>query len=76
MDDPELGMRAHWFKNTSFEVNLRGKGLIDRETRSWNVASLEEIFVPHDVELIKANQPSIDQVDSFSWKFNRSGDLQ
>lgn len=49
--------------------------LIDKDTRRWDLEALKEIFVSSDVELIKASQPSIFHQDSFSWKFNRSGNL-
>lgn len=41
----------------------------------WNLPVLQEMFVPRDVELIMARQPSMTQPDSVSWKFNKGENL-
>ncbi|XP_048615950.1 uncharacterized protein LOC125588571 [Brassica napus] len=71
--DPEVGMRAPWIKNNTFDVNLKVSAMIDGATRRWNLQALEEIFVPGDVQLIAASQPIVSREDSFTWKFNRNG---
>lgn len=75
VEDPELGMRAPWRKNVTFDVKLRADSLIDSSSRKWNVSSLQAIFIPADVELILAKQPLTARADYFSWKFNKSGNL-
>lgn len=75
VEDPVLGMRAPWRKNTTFNVNLMAKELIDVQSRKWNTAVLKETFVAADVEMILAHQPSISHEDSHTWRFNRSGNM-
>lgn len=75
VEDPVLGMRAPWRKNTTFNVNLMAKELIDVQSRKLNTAVLKETFVAADVEMILAHQPSISHEDSHTWRFNRSGNM-
>lgn len=70
--DPEMGMRAPWIKNNTFDVNLMVNSLIDPSTRKWNVQALQELFVPSDVALINAKQPILSRFDSFSWVHTRT----
>ncbi|XP_056841869.1 uncharacterized protein LOC130495000 [Raphanus sativus] len=75
IDDPVEGLRAPWFKNLRFDVNLMASSLIDPETKKWNEAGLEEVFVSCDVQMIMRNQPVAARQDFFTWKFNKSGEL-
>lgn len=75
VDDPNLGMRAPWIKNISFDVNLTTNKLINFSIGKWDVHALKEIFVPGDVDLIISKQPVTSRADSHTWKYNKSGNL-
>ena len=75
VQDPEIGMRAPWIKNITFDVNLKASELIDNTTRRWNIQALQERFVPSDVVLIKETQSVVSRKDSYTWKLNRIGNM-
>lgn len=75
VEDPEVGMRAPWIKNISFDVSLMVEDLIDAESRRWNLVVLQDLFVPRDVLLILAKQLVISHDDSFIWAHNKSGNM-
>lgn len=75
VEDPIMGMRAPWFKNTTWDVNLMASSLIDLQRRTWDVHALQEVFVPGDIDLILSKQPVVSHRDSFTWKHNKSGNL-
>lgn len=60
-------------KNIFIDMNLRVKYLIDRSTRGWNRAKLNELFYSDDVQLIVKKKQVIMQPDYWCWKHNRSG---
>lgn len=73
VDDPIVGLRAPWIKNTTFDVNLRAESLIDFESRRWNQHKLSEVFVQGDVEIISRCQPVCHRDDFFTWNYNKNG---
>ncbi|XP_018458646.1 uncharacterized mitochondrial protein AtMg00310-like [Raphanus sativus] len=75
IDDPQEGLRPPWRKNHSFDVNLMVSSLINPDLRRWNLSTLQEIFVPGDIELILKRQPVVGREDFQSWKFHKKGTL-
>ncbi|XP_013660781.1 uncharacterized protein LOC106365824 [Brassica napus] len=75
LDDPVEGLRAPWVKNITFDVNLMVSDLIDSSSRNWNLAVLNDLFVPGDVSIITAKLPAVDREDFWVWRFNHSGNF-
>lgn len=73
--EDEDGKRAPLRKNYFFNVNLNVSELIDRRLGDWNQTTLEDLFVPGDILLIKRIRPAVLQDDFYIWKFNKSGDF-
>lgn len=49
--------------------------LINPTTGKWNLSVLNEVFVPGDVEIIMDTQPAFFCDDTFTWRYNKSGNL-
>ncbi|XP_010446064.1 PREDICTED: uncharacterized protein LOC104728833 [Camelina sativa] len=53
------GVRAPWRKNQFFEVGLKVSSLINPRTGYWDSDLLQDLFLPHDISLIKALKPMV-----------------
>ncbi|KAG7590171.1 hypothetical protein ISN44_As07g023610 [Arabidopsis suecica] len=69
------GYRAPWRKNGFFQVDLKVSALIDGRTGFWNSEMLDDLFLPQDIQTIKAIKPLVSQEDFYIWSHNKSGDF-
>lgn len=67
-------MRAPLMKNIIFDLDLRVKDLIDPNSGSWILESLQENFFPRDVDLILKLKPVKSTEDFLIWEHTKSGE--
>lgn len=73
LNDQVEGLRAPWMIQNTMEVNLKVSDLINQQEGRWNMATLNRLFTPGDIEILMSNQPVMGREDYQVWRFNKSG---
>lgn len=72
LEDEDEVCRAPIRRQRYLDVNLRVADIIDHRSGRWNSSKLNDLFVPGDVKILRRNQPTLTEHDSWIWRFSRS----